>query len=98
MVVIVDWKSAGAVGGVVGIALGVLILDHMEWVRQTVTNVLGHDPFPVTLYSLREVPHEVNPWVLIIITGLALLVSFLGSLYPAYRAARVNVVESLRYE
>ena len=90
--------TAGVVGVVLGIALGVFILDHMDRLRQTLTNVLGHDPFPVTLYSLREVPHEVNPWVLMTITGIALVVSFLGSLYPAYRAARVNAVESLRYE
>lgn len=89
---------AGLTGVVLGIILGVFVLDHVDGVRQTLTNVLGHDPFPVTLYSLREVPHEVDPWVLISIVGIAVAVSFLGSLYPAYRAARVNVVESLRYE
>ena len=89
---------AGLAGVVLGMALGVFVLDRMAWVRQTLTGLLGHDPFPATLYSLREVPHEVNPWVLVGIAVVALVVSFLGSLYPAYRAARVNVVESLRYE
>ena len=88
----------GLTGVVLGMLLGVFILDHVDTVRQTLTNVLGYDVFPVTLYSLREVPHEVNPWVLLWITGIALAVSFLGSLYPAYRAARLNVVESLRHE
>ena len=90
--------AAGMTGVVFGIALGVFILDRIDWVRQTLTNALGHDPFPETLYGLKEVPHEVNPWVLVLITAIALAVSLVGSLYPALRASRVNVVESLRYE
>lgn len=90
--------TMGLSGVVLGSVVGVFVLDRMDWVRQTLTHVLGHDPFPVSLYALSEVPHEVNAWVLLLIAGIALVVSFLGSLYPAYRAARVNVVESLRYE
>jgi len=100
--VLASFVIYGVVTGLAGVALGMLlgvfILDHVDAVRQTLTNVLGYDVFPVTLYSLREVPHEVNPWVLLWITAIALAVSFLGSLYPAYKAARLNVVESLRYE
>jgi lipoprotein-releasing system permease protein len=90
--------AAGMTGVILGIALGVFILDRIDWVRQTLTNTLGHDPFPETLYGLKEVPHEVKFWVLVLLSGVALTVSLLGSLYPALRAARVNVVESLRYE
>jgi len=95
----VTYAAVAALSGVVlGVALGVFILDRMDWVRQTLTSALGHDPFPETLYGMKEVPHEVDPWVLVLITGIALVVSLAGSLYPALRASRVNVVESLRYE
>ena len=95
----VAYAAAASLSGVaLGIVLGVFILDRMDWVRQTLTSALGHDPFPETLYGLKQVPHEVNPWVLVLITGIALAVSLAGSLYPALRASRVNVVESLRYE
>jgi len=86
------------VGVALGMALGVFILDRIEPVRQTLTDLLGHDPFPATLYGMQEVPTEVNPWMLVMIVVIALVVSFLGSLYPAWKAARLNVVESLRYE
>ena len=86
------------VGVAFGMVLGVFILDHMETVRQTLTRLLGHDPFPEALYGMQEVPTEVNAWMLLTIVAIALVVSFFGSLYPAWKAARLNVVESLRYE
>jgi lipoprotein-releasing system permease protein len=89
---------AGMAGVALGIALGVFILDHVDTLRQTLTGILGHDPFPESLYGFKHVPHEVNFRVLLLISGIALAVSFLGSLYPARRAAGLNVVESLRYE
>ena len=85
-------------GVLLGIALGVFVLDHVDRLRQTLTVALGHDVFPESLYGMKVVPHEVNLWVLGTITALAVAVSLLGSLYPAWRAARLNVVESLRYE
>ena len=92
----------GVVSAMVGVALGltfgIFVLDHMEWVRQTLTGILGHDPFPMELYHLESVPHEVSPMVLLLIVAIAFVVSVLGSLYPAFRAARLNAVESLRYE
>jgi len=90
--------AAGMTGVALGIAVGVFVLDRIDWVRQTLTNILGHDPFPEALYGLKEIPHEVKFWVLVLISGIALGVSLAGSLYPALRASRVNVVESLRYE
>ena len=90
--------TVGLSGVALGIGLGVFILSRLDWVRAVLTNVLGHDPFPVSLYSLHEVPHEVNAENILLIIAVAVVVSFLGSLYPAWRAARLNVVESLRYE
>jgi lipoprotein-releasing system permease protein len=90
--------TVGLSGVLLGIGLGVFILSRLDWVRATLTSLLGHDPFPVTLYSLHEVPHEVNAENILLIVAVAVVVSFLGSLYPAWRAARLNVVESLRYE
>jgi lipoprotein-releasing system permease protein len=99
MKVFVAYGVLSSLAGVaLGIGLGVFILDHIDWVRQTLTVALGHDVFPESLYGMKEVPHEVDPWVLLTITGIALAVSLIGSLYPAWRAARLNTVESLRYE
>ena len=86
------------IGVVLGMVLGVFILDHIETVRQTLTNTFGYDPFPLKLYGFERVPTEVNPWMLVLVSVVALAVGFLGSLFPAWKAARLNVVESLRYE
>ena len=85
-------------GVALGLGLGLFILDRIDWVRQTLAFVLGHDVFPLTLYGMKSVPHEVSAGVVASIVGAAIVVSFLGSLLPAWRAARLNVVESLRYE
>ena len=90
--------SVGVSGAALGIGLGVFVLSRLDWVRAALTKIMGHDPFPATLYALDEVPHEVNVANLLLIVGVAIVVSFIGSLYPAWRAARLNVVESLRYE
>ncbi len=81
-----------------GLALGALILNRIDWVRQALAWLLGHDVFPITLYGMKTVPHEVSAVVVLVIVGVAVAVSFFGSLLPAWRAARLNVVESLRYE
>jgi lipoprotein-releasing system permease protein len=88
----------GLLGAVLGIALGLFMLDHMDGVRQTLESMLGHDPFPVSLYGMAEIPHAVAPSVIVIVVLFAFAISVLGSLYPACRAARLNVVESLRHE
>ena len=85
-------------GVTLGMTLGVFILDRIETVRQTLTDAFGHDPFPTELYGFERVPTEVNAGTLVLIASIALGVGFFGSLLPAWRAARLNVVESLRYE
>jgi lipoprotein-releasing system permease protein len=85
-------------GVALGLALGVFVLDRIDTVRHTLTAVLGHEVFPESLYGMKAIPRELSLAVVLVIVAVAVVVSFLGSLLPAWRAARLNVVESLRYE
>lgn len=80
----------GAVGTVVGLALGYalsLAADHYRWIR-----------LDEAVYSLSYVPFEPR-WIdALWVAGAALLVSFAATLYPARSAARIAPAEALRYE
>jgi len=80
----------GAAGTVVGAILGISaswILDHYQLIK-----------LPLDVYFIPYLPFRMRPQDLLLITGTAILISFLSTLYPALRASRINPAEALRYE
>ena len=91
---------AGATIGVTGTlaGLGVLVclnIDHIRWFISWLTDT---ELFPAELYYLSELPAEMNPNETISVVVMALSLSVLASVYPAWRASRLDPVEALRYE
>jgi len=90
--------SVGVLGTVFGSTLGLLFCENIEAIRQGLQNLLGVKLFDPVIYFLSRMPAEVDPWEVGTVIAMALLLSFAATIYPAWRAARIDPVEALRYE
>jgi lipoprotein-releasing system permease protein len=90
--------AIGVLGTLAGLIIGVLICWNIESIRQFVQWVTGTDPFNQELYYLAQLPARIDPWQTILIVLASLALSFLATLYPAWKAAKLDPVEALRYE
>ena len=90
--------SIGTVGTLVGLILGVIVCLNAETIRQFIAWVSGTEVFSPEIYYLAELPADMAPGDVIAVVAMALTLSFLATLYPAWRAAKLDPVEALRYE
>ena len=90
--------AIGFIGTLIGFGVGLLIAANAEPLRAFASDVIGVRIFPPEIFFLSYLPSKVNPGEVTVIVCLALGLSFLATLYPAWRAARYDPVEALRYE
>jgi lipoprotein-releasing system permease protein len=90
--------AVGVVGTLGGVALGLVFCLNIEAIRQFLQQQTGKTLFDPTIYFLSKLPAIVEPREVALIVGMALGLSFLATIYPAWRAARLDPVEALRYE
>lgn len=90
--------SIGAVGTLAGLVIGALICANVESLRQFISWLTRTEVFAPELYFLSSLPAEMDVSETVAIVLMALGLSFLATLYPAWRAARLDPVEALRYE
>ena len=90
--------SIGTVGTAAGVLLGVLVSLNIESIRQFLSALTRTELFSPELYFLSKLPAQMDPRETITVVVMALALSFLATLYPAWRAARLDPVDALRYE
>lgn len=86
----------GILGSVCGFFMGMLVSHHLESIRCFFQSLLGTDLFKSEFYFLSKLPSVVVAQDVILIVSLSILLSLLASLYPAYRASKINPVRALR--
>ena len=90
--------SVGIIGTIVGSVLGIAFARNIETLRQLLQGATGTDLFDSTVYYLSRLPAEIDPIEAGAVVVMALTLSFIASILPARRAARLDPVEVLRYE
>lgn len=90
--------SIGVVGTLVGFLVGLVICLNIESIRQFLSWLTNTELFSPELYFLSKLPAVIAPGETAAVVVMALTLSFLATLYPSWRAARLDPVEALRYE
>lgn len=95
---ILTGASIGFAGTMFGALLGIAFTLNIESIRQFLQSLSGVDLFSAEIYFLSKLPAIIDWHEVLVVIGMALVISILATLYPAWRAARLNPVEALRYE
>jgi lipoprotein-releasing system permease protein len=90
--------AIGVAGTLLGLVFGLLIAANAETLRSFVSNLLDIPIFPPEVFFLSSLPSKIDPGEVTTVVLLALGLSFLATIYPAWRAAQYDPVEALRYE
>ncbi len=88
----------GIVGTVFGGTLGLLAAFNLEKITGFVENLFGFKILASDVYYIDKLPSQVNPSDVLIITATAIVISLLATLYPSWRASKLDPAEALRYE
>ena len=95
---LITGAAIGVVGTLVGFLLGVIICLNIENIRQFISWLTNTELFSPELYFLSKLPAEISVGETAAVVIMALTLSFLATLYPSWRAARLDPIEALRYE
>lgn len=94
----VQGALAGVMGTAAGVGLGLLVAHHIDTIVPALERVFATSFLPSSIYIISKMPSDPQWGDVVPITLVSLLLAFLATLYPSWRASRVNPAEALRYE
>jgi lipoprotein-releasing system permease protein len=97
-VFLITGAAIGVVGTLVGLLLGIVVCLNIESIRQFLSWLTNTELFSPELYFLSKLPADMDTGETVAVVVMALSLSLLATLYPSWRAARLDPVEALRYE
>lgn len=98
LIFIINGMFVGVIGTVTGVITGLLFSYNINSIRLFLEKMSGSRIFDPAIYFLYNLPSVVRVSDVVMISSLALVVSFLATIYPAYKASSLNPVEAMRYE
>ncbi|WP_457325489.1 lipoprotein-releasing ABC transporter permease subunit [Roseateles sp. P5_E11] len=97
-VFIVQGAVAGVIGTLSGVGLGLLVACNIDVIVPTIERLLNVSFLPGSIYVISQMPSDPQQGDIVPIALVSLALSFLATLYPSWRASRVQPAEALRYE
>jgi lipoprotein-releasing system permease protein len=97
-VFLISGSAIGVVGTFIGLVLGVVFCWNINTIKEALEAMTGSQLFNPTIYFLSRMPSKMEPEEVVAVVLMALTLSILATVYPAWRAARLDPVEALRYE
>jgi lipoprotein-releasing system permease protein len=94
----VQGSLIGVFGTLIGVVSGVALALNVETVVPLIERALGMDLFPADVYYISKLPSKLEWGDVGVIAGVSLVLSLLATVYPSWRASRINPAEALRYE
>ncbi|OYT87614.1 MAG: lipoprotein-releasing system transmembrane subunit LolC [Burkholderiales bacterium PBB6] len=95
---VVQGATAGVIGTLCGVGLGLLVAFNVDVIVPFIERLLGVSFLPGSIYLISRMPSDPQAGDIVPIALIALVLAFLATLYPSWRASRVNPAEALRYE
>jgi lipoprotein-releasing system permease protein len=96
-VFLITGASIGILGTIAGFFLGLLVASNIQAIQSFLSWALNKQLWDPTMRFLSEIPAETNPAEVATVVGMAIGLSLLATLYPSWRAARLDPVQALRY-
>ena len=93
-----DGAFIGVVGTSLGVFIGLLFRHNIENIRQFLQNMSGRELFSSEIYFMSHLPAKVDNCEVLSVVIVTLILCFLATIYPAYRASKFEPAEALRYE
>ena len=91
-------SAIGVVGTLAGVILGVAVTRNIREIQHFVDGISGGQIWDPTVRFLSDIPARMDTGETMAVVGMALALSFVATIFPAWRAARLDPVEALRYE
>jgi len=95
---LITGAAIGVVGTLIGLFVGMVVCQNIESIRQFLSWITNTELLPEKLYFLSKLPAEITFAETSAVVIMALTLSFLATLYPSWRAARLDPIDALRYE
>jgi lipoprotein-releasing system permease protein len=95
---VVQGALAGVIGTFGGVALGLLVAHNIDVIVPAIERVLSVSFLPASIYVISRMPSDPQSGDIVPIVLISLALAFIATLYPSWRASRVNPAEALRYE
>lgn len=94
----VQGAMVGVIGTFGGLALGLLVACNIDVIVPAIEQALGASFLPKDIYLISQMPSEPQSSDIMPIAIISLILAFVATIYPSWRASRVNPAEALRYE